>query len=416
MTIMTRAANLSAGALGDSRLLRGIELAPVVDLALHRRLHGAPHSMSSDALIDLCDAVNLVGRGGAAFPVARKLQSLRRGRRAVVVNATESEPASFKDRVLISRVPHEVLDGAALVADAIGSRTVHVAVHDSHARAALAQVVHERPDARRFTITVIGGGFVAGEARAVIRALDGGPALPPGRRTLPTDRGVGGAATFLSNAETFAQLALLSELGPHAFAAVGTPAEPGTTLVTVGGAVGRPGVLEIDNGTSIATVLAAAAARAPVALVTGGYHGTWMAPRTDIALSRAGLASVGATLGAGVLLVLDNDTCALGELARVAFWLADQSARQCGPCLSGLPVLASDIAALLHRHPAAGHALQRHAGLLVGRGACAHPDGAVRFLMSGVSLLAGEIEHHQSRGSCGRPFLGELPVHSSRRP
>lgn len=144
------------------------------------------------------------------------------------------------------------------------------------------------------------GGFVAGEARAVIRSIDGGPAVPPGRRS----------------------------------------------LLTVGGAVGRPGVLEVPIGTPLGTVLSVTDARPPSAVVTGGYHGTWLAPRFDLPLSRAGLAAAGGALGAGVVLVLDESTCALGELARVASWLAGQSARQCGPCMFGLEALARDVADL----------------------------------------------------------------------
>jgi NADH:ubiquinone oxidoreductase subunit F (NADH-binding) len=251
---------------------------------------------------------------------------------------------------------------------------------------------------------------VAGEARAVIRSIDGGPALPPGRRILPTEQGVAGAPTFLSNVETFAQLAVLAGMGPGAYAAAGLRDEPGTTLLTVGGAVGRPGVLEVPIGTSLGAVLSATDARPPSAVVIGGYHGTWLAPRFDLPLSRMGLAAAGGTLGAGVVLVLDESTCALGELARVASWLAGQSARQCGPCMFGLDALAKDVADLARGGANAEHALRRHAALVARRGACAHPDGAAQFLTSGLAVLRGEVEIHGWHGGCGRPIRGHLPV------
>ena len=398
------------------RLLRGLNMsAASIDLPLHRQLHGTAPSLRPSELIDACRRVGMVGRGGAAFPVANKLEALRRGPRAVVVNATESEPASFKDRVLITQTPHLVLDGAALVASAIRARTVHIAVHDPSQVPPLEQALGQRPDHALFKVTAIGGGFVAGEARSVVRVLNGGPALPPGRRTLPSSHGVGGAATFLSNAETYAQLAVLAAMGADEYATVGTPDEPGTSLISIGGAVERPGVVEVANGTDLEVLLSSAQARPPAALVVGGYHGTWLPPQAGLRISRKGLAAAGGTFGAGVVLVLDDHTCALGELARVAGWLADQSARQCGPCRFGLPALALDVQGLFTGSPGASSSIQRHARQVTGRGACAHPDGAVRFLTSGVATLAHEVARHQHRGGCGRPVLGQLPI-SGRLP
>jgi NADH:ubiquinone oxidoreductase subunit F (NADH-binding) len=217
----------------------------------------------------------------------------------------------------------------------------------------------------------------------------------------------------VSNAETFAQLAVLLRLGPHRFADTGTPTEPGTTLVTVGGAVGRPGVVEIPFGTPLGIVLAAARSAEPQAVVVGGYHGSWIAPIPQVRLSREGAAAAGASFGAGVVLVLDDATCALGELARVTGWLAAESTRQCGPCRFGLPALADDVAALVAGRPAVAAAFG-HARSVDGRGACAHPDGAARFVTSGLHLLRDETERHLTHRGCGRPVLGLLPIGGTR--
>jgi NADH:ubiquinone oxidoreductase subunit F (NADH-binding) len=217
----------------------------------------------------------------------------------------------------------------------------------------------------------------------------------------------------VSNAETFAQAALLLRVGPHRFADTGTHAEPGTTLLTVDGAVGRPGVVEIPLGTPLGIVLAAAGAPAfPEAIVLGGYHGSWITPIAELRLSREGAAAAGAAFGAGVLLVLDDATCSLGELARVAGWLAGESTRQCGPCRFGLPALAADVAGLVAGSWRLGNALD-HARLVTGRGACAHPDGAARFVASGLHLLQAEAQRHLE-GGCGRPVLGRLPIGGPR--
>ena len=392
--------------IGPARLLAGIDR--LLDARAHLETHGPLPTTDRAHLLALLDAVNLTGRGGAAFPLATKVRALRGTDRTVIVNGSESEPASRKDRLLLSRSPHLVLDGAIALADATGARRVIVAVHDAAAAVAVRAAAGQRPDGRRIRVEGTSGGFVGGEARALVRGLSGGPALPPGRRTLPTDSG-----RLVVNTETAAQVAVLLRLGRHRYAETGTRTEPGTTLLTVGGAVTRPGVVEIPLGTPLGIVLSAAGASNPVAVVTGGYHGSWLVPVPGIELSRAGLASAGGAFGAGVLLVLDATTCALGELRAVTGWLAEQSARQCGPCMFGLPALSRDVEALYHGQPRAAEAAFAHLQAVTGRGACAHPDGTARFVGSALHVLQDEVQAHR-RGGCGRPTRGQLPIGGTR--
>lgn len=392
-------------AIGTPRLLAGLDRHAVLDARAHLAIHGALPGADRAKLLELLSGSGLAGRGGAGFPLATKLRSLRGSSPTVVVNGSESEPASHKDRTLLRRTPHLVLDGALAVATAVGARKVVVAVHDELAYATVCAAARERIDARRVRVQRTDAAFLAGEARTLLRVLDGGPALPPGRRELPTDQGI-----LVSNVETFAQLAILVRLGARRFAETGTRDEPGTTLLTVGGAVGRPGVIEVPIGTPVGILLNAAQAENAQYLVAGGYHGSWLRPDVDIPISRAGLRAAEATLGAGVLYVLDGSTCALGELTRVSRWLAAQSAGQCGPCRFGLPALAADVAAVAQGHPAAIAEATRHANAVDGRGACAHPDGTARFVRSGLAVLHDEIVAHRTGGGCRRPVLGQLPI------
>ena len=394
--------------IGAPRLLAGLDAHRTLTLADHLAVHGAQPAVDLDKLLTLLDGVGLTGRGGAGFPLATKLRALHGSKARVVVNGSESEPASRKDRTLLRRTPHLVLDGAVAVAAALRAREIVVAVHDAQAHQALQRAVAERADRGSVRIVRTQARFVGGEARALVRGIDGGPAVPPGRRTPPTADG-----TLVSNAETFAQTAILLRRGARGFAETGTRDEPGTVLLTVGGAVERPGVVEAPLGTPLGILLAAASAGSPAAVVTGGYHGSWLLPHPEIRLSRAGLASAGGSLGAGVVYALDSATCALGELSRVTGWLAGESAKQCGPCRFGLPALAADVAALTAGHPAALSAAFQHARAVDRRGACSHPDGTVRFVSSALHLLRDEIEAHQ-RGGCGRPVLGRLPIGASR--
>jgi NADH:ubiquinone oxidoreductase subunit F (NADH-binding) len=397
MTATLASAPTGTWSIGTPRLLAGLDRYATIDHAAHLAVHGPLPYAGRPRLITLLEDIALTGRGGAGFPFAAKLRAMPRGHGAVIVNGSESEPASFKDRTLLRRVPHLVLDGALAVAAAIGARHVTVAVHDPAAALAAQRSIGERRDCARVRVAQVYGGFVGGEARALLRGLSGGPAIPPGRRTHLTQHG-----TLLSNAETFAHIAVALRLGPHGYRESGTHAEPGTTLLTVGGAVTRPGVVEIPIGTPLGIVLGAAGAAAPQAVVVGGYHGTWQTPRPDFQLCHA------TGLGAGVISVLDDSTCALGELARVAGWLAAQSARQCGPCRFGLPALARDVAGIAAGRDVA--AAFRHAQVVDGRGACHHPDGAVRFVTSGLRLLREETVRHRTGGGCGRSIRGQLVV------
>jgi NADH:ubiquinone oxidoreductase subunit F (NADH-binding) len=390
--------------IGPPRLLAGLDRAYTLDHAAHLAVHGPLPAIDAERLLALLDESGLSGRGGAGFPFGMKLRSLRGSRPTVVVNGSESEPASTKDRTLMRRTPHLVLDGALAVASAVRASRVIVAVHDMAAADAIEHATRQRRDARRVVVMLTGPEFVGGEARTLLRVLAGGPALPPGRRSHATSDGY-----LVSNVETFAQTAVLIRTGAREFAATGTRREPGTVLLSVGGAVARPGVVEVPLGTPLGILLRAAGADDAAYVVVGGYHGGWLRPAPDIPLSRAGIAAAGASLGAGVLFVLDSTTCALGELARSTAWLAAQSAGQCGPCRFGLPALAADVVAAAHGDPRGVTAAQRHSDLVAGRGACAHPDGTARFVASGLAVLQDEIVAHRT-GGCGRIDRGQLPT------
>lgn len=415
MTLMARTAerlmstevSTEVWAIGVPRLLAGIAEYGRLDLPTHLRAHGPPTQRSRETLTAWCSAVGLLGRGGAAFPVADKLAALpARGIEAVVVNGSESEPGSAKDRTLLRRAPHLVLDGAVLVAAAVGARSVVVSVHDGPAADSVVAATAERTDPMPVRVHRSAGGFVAGEARAMLVGIAGGAALPPGRRVHATTVGLRARPSFVSNAETFAQLTVLGRLGPHLFASTGLRDEAGTTLLSVGGALGRRGVVEVPLGTPLDVVLRAADASDTAAVLLGGYHGSWV----DAAAAQPLAVRAGTPLGAGVVLVLDSRTCPLGEVARVAHWLAGESARQCGPCVFGLPALADALDGVLRGSARSRELARRRAGLLPGRGACTHPDGAARFVSTALQRFGADLDAHRMPGGCGRPVLAQLPL------
>jgi NADH:ubiquinone oxidoreductase subunit F (NADH-binding) len=374
-----------------------------------------------ERLIATVATAGLRGRGGAAFPTATKLRAVagRRGRKALVVNAAESEPLSAKDRVLLELAPHLVIDGAVLAAEAVGAREVVLAVKQTawDAHAAVGRALGERRDAGRVRLESLAPAYLAGEESALLRGLNGGPVkptvVPPG----PYERGLRGRPTIVANAETLAHVALIARHGAEWFRALGTADHAGTALVTVGGAVERPGVYEAALGTPIARLIAGAGTPgAPLrAVLVGGYSGSWLdAAAASTAFDNAALRPLGASVGAGIVTALPADACPVAEVSRVVRWMADQNAGQCGPCVNGLDAIARAVDSLATGAAERGvrSRLDRWSHQVERRGACHHPDGVVRFLRSALLVFAGEFEDHRHHGPCGacrRPSVLAVP-------
>ena len=366
---------------------------------------------SARGLIELVTDSGLRGRGGGGFPTGRKLAAVAAARRRpiVVANGAEGEPVSFKDKLLLRRAPHLVLDGAALAAAAVGAREVVVAL-DRMAGEEIG-VVSDALDERRdrglgWRLAVVPSGFVTGEETALLSALQGRDPKPTFTPPRPYERGLNGAPTLVQNVETLAHVALVARHGPHWFRAVGTAREPGSALFTISGAVGRPGVYEASFGTPMRALVerAGGVRGAPGAFLVGGFFGSWIDPVAvqDLSMLDADLERAGAAVGAGALVVLPAAACGLDQSARVARYLAEESAGQCGPCVNGLGALAGALETL-----AAGHADCRPDALrwleqVRGRGACRHPDGAARFFESSLEVFAGEVELHLQGRCSGR--------------
>ena len=393
------------------RLLPADPWAGPTSLAAHLARYGQLRSSGMDRrqredLIEEVGRAGLTGRGGAGFPTARKLAAVASAHRPVVVaNGTEGEPASAKDKILLARSPHLVLDGAVVAAEIVGASHAIVVVHHS-VREIVDDAASERRQAGsdRIRIKIMTGAdrFVGGEASALVHWIQRG--IPTPTRTPPrlSERGLGGRPTLVQNVETLAHLALIARYGAAWFRAVGATRQPGSMLVTILGAVERPCVHEIAIGTPIQQVLSLAdGASAPLqALLLGGYFGTWVpASAAHLPFSSAGLAALGASVGAGLIAALPEDVCGLVETAKVVRYLADESAGQCGPCLFGLDAIAGELQRLTEGCASDLGTLRRWLDQVDGRGACRHPDGVIRLIRSAMTVFASEVEHH-AQGRC----------------
>ncbi|HEY5251681.1 MAG TPA: NADH-ubiquinone oxidoreductase-F iron-sulfur binding region domain-containing protein [Acidimicrobiales bacterium] len=409
------------------------------DLGAHLRRHGPlalPQRFGAgwtDRLLDEIERSGLTGRGGAGFPSHRKLRLVRsagpRSRPVLLVNAMEGEPASGKDRFLVGSSPHLVLDGAALVAGVLGAEKIVVCIPDDRPELGriLVGALRER-DGAGWSSTPVGirplaGRYIAGEESALAAGVNGRPGVPEYRPDKSVPVTMGRTVTIVHNVETLAHVALIARHGADWFREVGTAEAPGTCLVTVSGAVERPGVVEVATGTPIDEIVGLAGPTRPVqAVLVGGYGGTWVSgEELTTPYGPGALRSVGGSMGAGVLVALPVEACGIRETERIARFMAAESAGQCGPCLFGLPALADDLRAIAQGTGGqqAFDRLLGHCEAVDGRGACRHPDGVVRLVRSALKVFAGDLAGHLRGSPCGGSEKASLlvlpPVGHERR-
>ncbi|MEO3750065.1 NADH-ubiquinone oxidoreductase-F iron-sulfur binding region domain-containing protein [Streptomyces sp. B6B3] len=402
--------------IGRPRLFAGLAGSTRLDRVTHLTVHGPLPRPRLEEVTALAENIDLRGRGGAGFPFARKFRAVAEAARrrsqapAVVVNGSEGEPSCLKDKELLRRAPHLVIDGALLAAGALGADRTVIAVTRADVERSLREAVAERPpEERSVRVVRLPERFVTGEGTALVRGLETGLSLPSGRRVRTSESGLGGAPTLLSNTETYAQLAVAARMGALPYREVGLATEPGTVLLSVAGTH----VVETPTGVPLRDVLWLCGLDPGQGVLVGGYHGRWLTAEAAYAVivSREALTHHDATLGAGAVLPLPAATCPVGEVVRVARWMADESAGQCGPCFLGLPAIADALARAADGGGlAALDAVRDRMAGVRKRGACSHPDGTAGFVASALVTFPEEFTDHALGRGCGRPVLGTLPL------
>lgn len=378
----------------------------------------------------MVDGSGIRGRGGAAFPLGRKIRTVGSGASTpvAVANGEEGEPASVKDRWLMRHRPHLVLDGLRLAAAAVGADRLHVYVSDAASEdsvlLALEEAVGQGDWVSRVAVTRVETAYVAGEESAVVQVLNGGPALPTEKPPRPFEEGVDGRPTLISNVETLAQLALLNGFGVEEYRSLGTAGSPGTFMMTLSGATEHPGLYEVPLGVTLREILSWLGEDPSLvtgALMGGYFAGVVGASVIDTPLDYDEVARIGSGLGCGAVALLDEATCPVEVSSAVMTYFARENAGQCGSCFNGTAAMSAALAALrdFRATDADVERLRAWSLNLRGRGACGTLDGATNIAASVLrefpEHVSGHLEHRCEPCASGRrlsdPPFAVFPTH-----
>ena len=365
------AARVSVPQAGDDglRLLARVGRVDPTSLDAYRSAGGyaalAPAiDLGPEALIAEVTASKLLGRGGAAFPTGRKWAAVRAATgspKYVVCNADESEPGTFKDRVLLEDDPFVVIEAMTIEAFATGASRGFLYLRGEYPLAAtrLRNAIARAtaggllgPDilgsgfAFEIELRIGAGAYICGEETALFNSIEGKRGEPRNKPPFPVEVGLFGQPTAVNNVETLANVPLILRDGGAAFAAIGTDGSAGPKLFCVSGHVGQPGIYEVPFGTTLRALIelaggvpAARGASADDAIRTillGGAAGVFVGPEAlDTPLTFEGTRAIGATLGSGVVMVFDRTADLVGTLRRIAAFFRDESCGQCVPCRVG---------------------------------------------------------------------------------
>lgn len=397
--------------------LTDVASATIDEYRSHGGLRGldAALSMSPEQVIDVVDRSGLRGRGGGGFPTGEKWRAIRTvgsGERAVVCNAAEGEPATFKDRHLLRIDPYQVLEGIQIAAYAVGADRAFIGLKEAFDReiGIVADAIRELREvgAERVPIEIVAGPdlYLFGEETGLLEVIEGRPPLPRSHR--PFMEGLFAAPpmenpTLVNNAETLANVPHILRAGADWLRANGTDASPGTMLFTLTGDVQREGVVELELGTPLRALIedvggGVIAGGAVKAIVPGASTTVLVPEQLDVGLDFEDMARTGSGLGSGGFAVFDDSTCIVQVAALYSRFLWVESCAQCPPCKFG----SGEITAHLERLEGGLDAgdvplmLARARSVTDGQ-KCALPTGESLLMQSVLQTFRSEFEAHAGR-------------------
>jgi NADH-quinone oxidoreductase subunit F len=355
----------------------------------------ALHQMTPEQVLGEVKASNLKGRGGAGFPAGLKWSFLPKGKdkiKYLVCNADESEPGTFKDRLLIENDPHAILEGMILAGFA------------TQAAGAFFYIRGEMPLGYR----VFQRAYICGEETALMNSLEGKRGEPRLKPPFPAGYGVYGQPSNINNVETFANVPLILKNGGAWYAAIGAPSAPGPRLFGVSGHVKRPGVFELPSGVSLRELIYEHAGgmlgnRPLKAVIPGGSSVPVLrADQIDVTMDPDGLKTVGTMVGSAGVIVMDDSVCMVKAILNLTQFYAHESCGQCTPCREGTTWMKKIITRIEAGNGKPGDVdlLDEVAGNIMGRTICPLGDAAAMPVQSFVKQFRQEFEAHIKEGRC----------------
>jgi NADH-quinone oxidoreductase subunit F len=407
--------------------------------------------MEPEAVIEQVKQSNLRGRGGAGFPTGMKWGFIPKDSpkpKVLVVNADESEPGTFKDRYVLARDPHSLIEGAVIAAYAIGAHEIYIYVRGEfflsthRIQAAVSEaydagILGPRVCGRDFRMDCVvhrgAGAYICGEETALLESLEGKPGKPRLKPPFPAISGAFGRPTIVNNVETLACVPLIFRHGVEWFLAQGSPKNGGPKLVCVSGHVERPGVYEVPNGFPCDALLELCGGvwhgHKLKAIIPGGSSSPVLAPvpcralarpedesnpelwplETQVPLDFDHLKKVGSMLGSAGVIVLDETACMVGALSTLADFYSHESCGQCSPCREGSGWVAKILRRLEHGRGSVEdyQVLRQAAESMMGATICPLADALAMPVLSYIQKFPHEFEAHLHGGcsSASHPWV-----------
>jgi len=391
----------------------------------YKALEKALRGNTPAELIDIMKRSKLRGRGGAGFPAGLKWSFMPTDDQVkyLLVNTDEGEPGTFKDRELVEKDPHQIIEGAIIAAYAVGAQHAYVyirgefflgvkrwikAISDAYAHGYLGQDILGSGYCLDMTVTRGAGAYICGEETAMINSLEGLRGEPRLKPPYPAQQGYLGAPTLVHNVETLAHVPHIVLNGPEWYASIGTEQSAGPKVFCVSGHVFKRGVYELPLGTPLSELIYDYAGGVPgnkriKAVIPGGASTPALtADQLDVTLDFESLAEAGSALGTGAVVVLNEDTCMVDVARRTARFFAHESCGRCTPCRVGSRRLVEELDRVADGE-GTGADLDRIESLcngIFGHTFCPMGDAMVMPIMSSLKTFRNEFVDHVANGGC----------------
>ena len=412
-------------------LLRNVDIpnSEKIDTYLERggyqALRKALHEYTPDELIEMVKASKLRGRGGAGFPAGLKWGFMPKGdvTKYVCVNTDEGEPGTFKDRLLVERDPHQVIEGTIIASYAVGAHRAFVyirgeffmgvkrwmqAIDDAYAHGFLGKNILGSGFDLDLSVHRGAGAYICGEETAMLNSLEGKRGEPRLKPPYPAQVGLYGQPTLVHNVETLANIPHIVLRGPEWYTSIGTEQSTGPKIFCVSGHVEQRGNFELPLGTPLREIIFEHAGgirhgKRLKAVIPGGASTPMLTPEhLDVTMDFESLAKVGSMLGTGAIIVMDEDTCIVDVTRRLTKFFAHESCGRCTPCRAGVPRLLD----ILERIEG-GQGQEVDIELLLslcegiaGHTFCPMGDAAVNPTLGSIRHFREEYEYHIKHKRC----------------